>query len=124
MTKQQTMTEQQTMSRPLAEADPEIWRAIQDETRRQHSQIELIASENFTSEAILEAGGTAVLLDVDRVRLKAAEVRLTDRFPGFVQAVQADITRRSSLERAAKAIFRRREVQILINNATVDAKVG
>ena len=43
------------MSRPLAVVDPEIHEAIRQETRRQQSQIELIASENFTSEAILEA---------------------------------------------------------------------
>ena len=46
------------MSRPLAVVDPEIHEAIRHETRRQHSQIELIASENFTSEAILEAAGS------------------------------------------------------------------
>jgi glycine hydroxymethyltransferase len=43
------------MSRPLAEVDPEIYQAIQHEVERQHSQLELIASENFTSEAVLEA---------------------------------------------------------------------
>src|ERR1044072_4605733 len=43
------------MSRPLAEGDPEVYAAIQHEVERQHSQLELIASENFTSEAILEA---------------------------------------------------------------------
>jgi glycine hydroxymethyltransferase len=43
------------MSRPLAEVDPEVFDAIRHETERQHSQLELIASENFTSEAILEA---------------------------------------------------------------------
>ena len=43
------------MSRPLAEVDPEIWDAIRKETERQHSRLELIASENFTSEAVLEA---------------------------------------------------------------------
>src|SRR5437016_342555 len=43
------------MSRPLAEVDPEIYRAIQHEVDRQDSQLELIASENFTSEAVLEA---------------------------------------------------------------------
>jgi glycine hydroxymethyltransferase len=43
------------MSRPLAEADPEIAAAIREETERQHAGLELIASENFTSEAILEA---------------------------------------------------------------------
>ena len=44
-----------SMARPLAEVDPEVFAAIHHETERQHSQIELIASENFTSEAILEA---------------------------------------------------------------------
>ncbi len=46
------------MARPLAEVDPQVYEAIQRETRRQTSQIELIASENFTSEAILEAAGS------------------------------------------------------------------
>jgi glycine hydroxymethyltransferase len=46
---------QKAMARPLAEVDPEIADLIQHETVRQHSQIELIASENFTSEAVLEA---------------------------------------------------------------------
>ena len=46
---------QNSMARPLAEVDPDIYRLIQKETERQNGQIELIASENFTSEAILEA---------------------------------------------------------------------
>ena len=45
-------------ARPLAEADPEIFDLIRQETERQNSRLELIASENFTSEAILEAAGT------------------------------------------------------------------
>ena len=49
------MTPSQRMQRPLAEVDPEIFDAIQHEVERQHSQLELIASENFTSEAVLEA---------------------------------------------------------------------
>src|SRR5215470_20322754 len=47
-----------SMARPLSEVDPEIYDAIRHETERQHSQIELIASENFTSEAVLEATGS------------------------------------------------------------------
>jgi glycine hydroxymethyltransferase len=43
------------MSRPLAEVDPEVYQAIQHEVERQHSQLELIASENFVSEAVIEA---------------------------------------------------------------------
>jgi glycine hydroxymethyltransferase len=46
------------MSRPLSEVDPEVFGAIRCETRRQHGQLELIASENFTSEAVLEATGS------------------------------------------------------------------
>jgi glycine hydroxymethyltransferase len=53
-----TTPETQRMSRPLAEVDPEIFQAIQHEIERQHSQLELIASENFTSEAVLEAAGS------------------------------------------------------------------
>jgi glycine hydroxymethyltransferase len=52
------MTEQERMARPLAAVDPEISEAIRHETERQNSHLELIASENFTSEAILEATGS------------------------------------------------------------------
>ena len=38
--------------------DPEVYDAIQHEAERQHTQLELIASENFTSEAVLEATGS------------------------------------------------------------------
>src|SRR5678809_1564266 len=44
--------------RTLAETDPEIARAIDNETRRQAEGLELIASENFVSRAILEATGS------------------------------------------------------------------
>jgi glycine hydroxymethyltransferase len=46
------------MYRPLAEVDPQVYEAIQHEAERQNSRLELIASENFTSEAILEATGS------------------------------------------------------------------
>ena len=46
------------MSRSLADFDPEIAQAIANETRRQHEGLELIASENFVSMAILEAAGS------------------------------------------------------------------
>src|ERR1700733_11703839 len=51
------MTPVERMARPLAEVDREVFEAIQHEVERQHSTLELIASENFTSEAILEAAG-------------------------------------------------------------------
>ena len=46
------------MARPLFTADPDVYQAIQHELDRQHTRLELIASENFTSEAILEAAGS------------------------------------------------------------------
>jgi glycine hydroxymethyltransferase len=46
------------MSRPLTEADPEIARAIAHEAQRQHEGLELIASENFVSLAVLQAAGS------------------------------------------------------------------
>jgi glycine hydroxymethyltransferase len=52
------MTISEQMQRPLAEVDPEVFDAIQHEVERQHSQLELIASENFTSQAVLDATGS------------------------------------------------------------------
>jgi glycine hydroxymethyltransferase len=52
------MTPMERMARPLAAVDPEIAEAIRREIERQHTYVELIASENFTSEAILEAAGS------------------------------------------------------------------
>jgi glycine hydroxymethyltransferase len=46
------------MSRPLSESDPEIAQAIANEANRQHEGLELIASENFVSMAVLEAAGS------------------------------------------------------------------
>src|ERR1700740_2100622 len=46
------------MSRPLYQADPEVAAAIDNEVRRQHEGLELIASENFVREAVLEAMGS------------------------------------------------------------------
>ena len=46
------------MSRPLSEVDPDVANAIANEERRQHEGLELIASENFVSEAVLEATGS------------------------------------------------------------------
>src|SRR5690348_379362 len=52
------MTDAERMARPLAEVDPEIDEAIRHEVERQHSNLELIASENFTSQAVLDATGS------------------------------------------------------------------
>jgi glycine hydroxymethyltransferase len=52
------MTDPERMSRPLSIVDPDVYEAIQHEVERQHGRLELIASENFTSEAILQATGS------------------------------------------------------------------
>ena len=52
------MNEQERMARSLSAVDPEIFDAIQHEVDRQNTRLELIASENFTSEAVLEATGS------------------------------------------------------------------
>src|SRR2546428_8104096 len=53
-----TQTTTRAMWRTVAEVDPEIAGAIRDELHRQNSGLELIASENFVSRAILEAAGS------------------------------------------------------------------
>ncbi|HZB88567.1 MAG TPA: serine hydroxymethyltransferase [Terracidiphilus sp.] len=50
------MTDRMEMT--LAQADPEVAAAIEHETLRQHEGLEMIASENFVSEAVLEAAGS------------------------------------------------------------------
>jgi glycine hydroxymethyltransferase len=46
------------MSLTLAQADPDVAAALDHETLRQHEGLEMIASENFVSEAVLEAAGS------------------------------------------------------------------
>jgi len=52
------MTDRTAFALPLDQADPEIAAAIDHETLRQHEGLEMIASENFVSEAVLEASGS------------------------------------------------------------------
>ncbi len=81
------------MARPLAEVDPEIYDAIRKETERQGSQLELIASENFTSEAVLEATGS-VLTN------KYAEGYAAKRYYGGCEFI--DVVETLARERAKK----------------------
>ncbi|ORX72442.1 glycine hydroxymethyltransferase [Linderina pennispora] len=48
------------LNTPLSEADPEIAQIIEHEKYRQFAELELIASENFTSQAVMEANGSAL----------------------------------------------------------------
>jgi glycine hydroxymethyltransferase len=81
--------------RTLAETDPEVAQAIHDETMRQNSGLELIASENFVSRAILEAAGS-VLTN------KYAEGYPGRRYYGGCEFV--DVVERAAISRA-KALF-------------------
>ena len=57
---QQTPSPPQFFEAPLAKTDPELWQALRDELRRQQDGIELIASENIVSRAVLEAQGSVL----------------------------------------------------------------
>ncbi|WP_193180516.1 serine hydroxymethyltransferase [Nisaea sediminum] len=55
-----TTTDNPFFATPLAESDPELFGAITEELHRQKDQIELIASENIVSRAVLEAQGSVL----------------------------------------------------------------
>jgi glycine hydroxymethyltransferase len=79
----------------LARIDPEIAEAIRNETRRQGDQLEMIASENFVSEAVLEALGTVLTA-------KYAEGYPGRRYYGGCEFV--DVAENLAIERA-KLLF-------------------
>jgi glycine hydroxymethyltransferase len=81
--------------RSLAETDPDIAAALRDERHRQNSGLELIASENFVSRAVLEAAGS-VLTN------KYAEGYPGRRYYGGCEFV--DVVERAAIGRA-KALF-------------------
>jgi len=91
------MTTQTTsaMLRTLAETDPEVAEAIRNERQRQNNGIELIASENFVSRAVLEAAGS-VLTN------KYAEGYPGRRYYGGCEFV--DVVERAAITRA-RALF-------------------
>lgn len=96
------MDEQKRMSRPLAEADPEVYAAIQNELDRQNTRLELIASENFTSEAILEAASSVFTN-------KYAEGYPGKRYYGGCE--HADVVENLARERA-KRLFKAEHVNV------------
>jgi glycine hydroxymethyltransferase len=52
------ITEQVRPGATIADVDPELWAAMEGERHRQHDKIELIASENYTAAAVMEAQGS------------------------------------------------------------------
>src|SRR5215210_3959638 len=87
---------------PIEQADPEVWRAIADEERRQQTGLEMIASENYTSTAVLAAQGS-VLTN------KYAEGYPGRRYYGGCEHV--DVAERLALERA-KELFGAEHVNV------------
>ncbi|MCY4480357.1 MAG: serine hydroxymethyltransferase [Rhodospirillales bacterium] len=83
------------VSRPLADADPEVRAALDDEARRQCAQIELIASENVMSRAVREALG-------HEIGNKTLEGYPGNRFHGGGEHV--DVVERLAIKRA-KQLF-------------------
>ncbi|HUV98527.1 MAG TPA: serine hydroxymethyltransferase [Gallionella sp.] len=79
----------------LAVTDPELWSAIQNENRRQEDHIELIASENYTSPAVMEAQGS-------KLTNKYAEGYPGKRYYGGCEYV--DVVEQLAIDRA-KALF-------------------
>jgi len=77
----------------LAKSDPELWEAITAENRRQEEHIELIASENYVSSAVLQAQGS-------QLTNKYAEGYPGKRYYGGCEFV--DIAERLAIERAKK----------------------
>src|SRR5690242_17178630 len=84
-----------TIWRSLSETDPEIAQAIADERHRQNTGLELIASENFVSRAVLEAAGSVMTN-------KYAEGYPGKRYYGGCEFV--DVAERAAIDRA-KALF-------------------
>ena len=82
---------------PLAQSDPELWNAILLEHQRQEDHIELIASENYVSPAVLEAQGS-------QLTNKYAEGYPGKRYYGGCDFV--DIAEHLAIERA-KTLVRR-----------------
>ena len=79
----------------IAVTDPELWAAIQNENRRQEDHIELIASENYTSPAVMEAQGS-------KLTNKYAEGYPGKRYYGGCEFV--DVAEQLAIDRA-RALF-------------------
>src|SRR3989338_7555817 len=95
LTKSNIMKKNTAAESFLKTQDPEIYQAIRGEIRRQNENIELIASENFTSPAVLEAAGS-VLTN------KYAEGYPSKRWYGGCE--YADVVEKLAIDRA-KALF-------------------
>lgn len=77
------------------------------------------------AEAVAEAGGLPVLLDLQSVRGSEVARRLHDKYGVEAPVVEADVTEKDSLTSALHHIMRTcGQIDVLINNAAIDSKVG
>ncbi len=92
----------------LAKVDPELWKAIENENRRQEEHIELIASENYVSKAVMEAQGS-------QLTNKYAEGYPGKRYYGGCEYV--DVAEQIAIERL-KALFGAEAANVQANSGS------
>ncbi len=92
----------------LAKVDPDLWRAIEAENRRQEEHIELIASENYVSKAVMEAQGS-------QLTNKYAEGYPGKRYYGGCEYV--DIAEQIAIDRV-KALFGAEAANVQANSGS------
>lgn len=90
----------------VAVTDPEVWQAVASEMQRQEQHIELIASENYASPAVMQAQGS-------QLTNKYAEGYPGKRYYGGCQYV--DIVERIAIERAKKLFCEPAGVEMMVN---------
>ena len=91
---------------PIKTTDPEVWAAIEAECRRQEDDIELIASENYASPAVMAAQGCSMTN-------KYAEGYPGKRYYGGCENV--DVVERLAIERAKKLFCEPAGVDMMVN---------
>ena len=92
----------------LAKVDPDLWKAIENENRRQEEHIELIASENYVSKAVMEAQGS-------QLTNKYAEGYPGKRYYGGCEYV--DVAEQIAIERL-KALFGAEAANVQANSGS------
>lgn len=93
-------------SMTLDKTDPEVWKALEDERKRQEEHIELIASENYASPAVMQAQGS-------QLTNKYAEGYPGKRYYGGCQYV--DVVETLAIERAKKLYCEPAGVDMMVN---------
>ena len=95
-------------TKTIAQTDPELWAAIQSENQRQQDHIELIASENYTSPAVMQAQGS-------QLTNKYAEGYPGKRYYGGCEFV--DIAEQLAIDRL-KALFGAEAANVQANSGS------